>query len=892
MVPKLLTPEQKEWNICDDILNNIDTDPRLLDTVTLTGTRLESVEAVKAKTTEPADRSGLPALLSTMEKSYGAMSPIENVVPELVEVRVTPQDDIALRNKQDRSRDLFGVQLEVTSLLLEAERRKLTVLQRELQIALEEGGSIKAKEHQKQELLVAIARIQAQHDHLEKEYREHALGALLSANTRGSGKAAFGFLDGTDTTDSTPTETEEILLNFPDYATVDDAIVTSNTRTIDGSEREESDSEEGDDHSPTPTVSAGLQNVGELRKVISTPENAEDMLIYINRINNFLSTHAIKNLKQSTLDMFLSGHSWCSYNKPHYKDKCRRTFSPSSPGRQPSALRIHVDCFARSVSDASGTKQTEKKIRIRATAPHGPTCSPILFAYRTAATPRAAKRRLGEPSKAGSQPQHYNVVCTQSGVAARRQEFIYEIVAVRRAKKCVDSRTSRTKGHAASNRYEIRTDRSRSRARNLKLSRVYPGKCVARPSNSLSAMQEASRAGDRPKIAPKPAIASKPKYVPPVKLQQRLARDENVNIPRRSNVAATKEPPHTREARGADNYFAETKQVGVETTVKYDEYLPSYVSEKCDKFSTSEPCKKVEDLPQKAPQSPSTVCCSILSNATTDCCGIINVNKKELNGKSMAKIDSVDSNSSDSGGFKDFVQLDLTKKPSPDADKKPELHQTHQRKVSQPEYLDKKLIDTKPPGHQRKSSQPDYMSQEVRQSFAQNKQNFVANAQALAQFLPQTEQKILQHKQQAMDRNEADFRQQLAKFAQTPNQKTEEPRAKPSKIIAHGQFQQSTKKLEELLSQRLEKEKLMRKGQNCLLDGESSQDVEQKMMIQKQIQQKLQADLQQTVKQIQEIQSIELRLPQNRKWGWFRKIEMKVLKNIQSGADRLLGSLD
>ncbi|MBZ5796348.1 hypothetical protein K8353_40380, partial [Burkholderia contaminans] len=35
MVPKLLTPEQKEsrMNICADILNNIDTDPGLLDTV-------------------------------------------------------------------------------------------------------------------------------------------------------------------------------------------------------------------------------------------------------------------------------------------------------------------------------------------------------------------------------------------------------------------------------------------------------------------------------------------------------------------------------------------------------------------------------------------------------------------------------------------------------------------------------------------------------------------------------------------------------------------------------------------------------------------------------------------------------------------------------------------
>ncbi|CAG9763276.1 unnamed protein product [Ceutorhynchus assimilis] len=124
------------------------------------------------------------------ENSELMMSPIENVVPTHVDVS-TETVQVQLRNKQDRSRDLFGVQLEVTSLLLEAERRKLSVLQKELKIALEEGGSIKAKEHQKQELLVAIARIQAQHDHLDKEYREHALGALISANSRGFGKVTI-----------------------------------------------------------------------------------------------------------------------------------------------------------------------------------------------------------------------------------------------------------------------------------------------------------------------------------------------------------------------------------------------------------------------------------------------------------------------------------------------------------------------------------------------------------------------------------------------------------------------------------------------------------------------------------------------------------------------------
>nr|CAH7717306.1 unnamed protein product [Callosobruchus chinensis] len=223
---------------------------------------------------------------------------------------------------------------------------------------------------------------------------------------------------------------------------------------------------------------------------------------------------------------------------------------------------------------------------------------------------------------------------------------------------------------------------------------------------------------------------------------------------------------------------------------------------------------------------------------------MINVNNKEFAGKSIAKIDSLDSNSSDSGGFKDFVQLDLSKPTSPEAEKQP----NHRRKASQPEFFDSKLYS-----HQRKTSQP-----EVRQTFTQNKhQQLKANAQALEQFLPQKEQKLL---------HEEDFRQQLSKFS--INQKTEEqPRPMKKPILTQGQFQQSTKKLEELLAQRLEKEKAVKKGQSCVVDGESSQDIEQKMSIQRQIHQKLHADLQQTVKQIQEIQSIELRLPQNRKWN-------------------------
>lgn len=78
----------------------------------------------------------------------------------------------------DRTRDLFGIQLEVaylngdesrsysryrvcvqvTSLLLESEHRKLFVLQRELRGALNrEAGSLKAKERQQHELILAIS---------------------------------------------------------------------------------------------------------------------------------------------------------------------------------------------------------------------------------------------------------------------------------------------------------------------------------------------------------------------------------------------------------------------------------------------------------------------------------------------------------------------------------------------------------------------------------------------------------------------------------------------------------------------------------------------------------------------------------------------------------------
>lgn len=353
-------------------------------------------------------------------------------------------------------------------------------------------------------------------------------------------------------------------------------------------------------------------------------------------------------------------------------------------------------------------------------------------------------------------------------------------------------------------------------------------------------MQE--QAKEKPKVpVQKPAIAAKPKYIPPVKLK-RLPRDD---VSKRPNPTDPKEPQEVTytDNRTVERYSTQMEMFPhypyqvpppegfkngsyVEYTVTYEEYS------KCDKFSLHQ---KQEEA-TKAPNSPSTVCCSILSNASADCCGVI-PNKKELSGKSITKVDSVDSNSSDSGGFKDFVQLDVAQQ-----------KQSEEKEASQ-----------------RRPSQSDY-------SYRQSAKPNVPNAQALAQYLPQQDERT--YKPITFDRTDECGRLvgklNVAQTSQLFLEKTEErnqPQKNRPQIIPPTQFQQSSKRIEELLSQRYDKERAARRGQSALVDGESSQDVEEKMMVQKQIQQKLQADLQQTVKQIQEIQSIELRLPQNRKWS-------------------------
>lgn len=393
--------------------------------------------------------------------------------------------------------------------------------------------------------------------------------------------------------------------------------------------------------------------------------------------------------------------------------------------------------------------------------------------------------------------------------------------------------------------------------------------------------QEASRnlKPEKPKITgPKPAIASKPKYVPPVNLRSQKVVQEDVSSQVARKTANDHKPVRHEETatfytKGHNFEYRERPSKLCEPFTNYlklqqeQKALDEPYKEKCDNFKGNSEMHGVLDATPKGPPSPSTVCCSILSNVGNDCCGIIaNPNKKELEGKTITKMESIDSNSSDSGGFKEFVQRDMLAAAQGE-------FKTHQRKASQPELLDKPLSVkdqmSKSFTHQRQSSQPD----EGRMSFMQNRQNFVASAQALEQFLPHAEYMCgPKPPPYTFDRPDDAALRYLPKMsvAQTSQMlidrgedgRPEQPKTK-TPIIPHSQFQHTTKKLEELLAQRIEREK---GRQTCLVAGESSQDVDQKMVIQKQIQQKLQADLQRTVKQIQEIQSIEYRLPQNRKW--------------------------
>jgi hypothetical protein len=56
----------------------------------------------------------------------------------------------------------------------------------------------------------------------------------------------------------------------------------------------------------TPTITASLQHLLEIRKVLLSVENSEEMLGCFNKIENFLFETHCQNLKQSKIDEILN----------------------------------------------------------------------------------------------------------------------------------------------------------------------------------------------------------------------------------------------------------------------------------------------------------------------------------------------------------------------------------------------------------------------------------------------------------------------------------------------------------------------------------------------------------------------------------------------------------
>ncbi|XP_006814037.1 ras-GEF domain-containing family member 1B-like [Saccoglossus kowalevskii] len=79
---------------------------------------------------------------------------------------------------EEQSVDLFGVQFEVTSRLLEAERRRLSALKRDLSQVDHKEAIAKDRHRELERQQQYFSRLQVQHDRLEKEYRENAMGVF------------------------------------------------------------------------------------------------------------------------------------------------------------------------------------------------------------------------------------------------------------------------------------------------------------------------------------------------------------------------------------------------------------------------------------------------------------------------------------------------------------------------------------------------------------------------------------------------------------------------------------------------------------------------------------------------------------------------------------------
>ncbi|XP_018331886.1 ras-GEF domain-containing family member 1B-A isoform X1 [Agrilus planipennis] len=394
----------------------------------------------------------------------------------------------------------------------------------------------------------------------------------------------------------------------------------------------------------------------------------------------------------------------------------------------------------------------------------------------------------------------------------------------------------------------------------------------------------------------KPTIASKPKYIPPVNIafqkfgqqQQSLQKTTYKSVSHYQDdshnerktlkdefsgtrpLAFHKDPPPSTQQSDEQRAFQQQTSSSHQSVI---EHCSTCNYSKCQHFQTTKTNNSYKHYDERNDQfssskesssSPSTVCCSILSNVSNDCCGITGI-KENKTCKSVVKVESIDSNSSDSGGFNEFLQREALLKLKHDQQQKTQLGK---RIPSQPDCTIKnnnEFNQFKQFGHQRKFSQPEYPLKELK------KPGPVPTAQALEQFLLKPEQRHCLSKKSDEDISKSNSARSSSIYFEKNEDvgqiSSQIKRTVGQKLYKQSRYEQSTKKLEELLLQRLEKEEMVAKSQNCMTTGYIAEDIDEKMMVQKQIHQKLQADLQRTVKQIQEIKSIELRLPQNKKWS-------------------------
>ncbi|KAL4107604.1 hypothetical protein QTP88_017928 [Uroleucon formosanum] len=131
-----------------------------------------------------------------------------------------------------------------------------------------------------------------------------------------SSRISAKFVEGDYSAVEKSSEDFQELEEFPGYA-IDEDVATSNIRSIDQiitdkiapadvtSIDEESEDEEEDDTTPILPVVNSLDYVNELRRLVASFDDADESLNHLNKIENFLYSKNIKNMKQRKIDYFL-----------------------------------------------------------------------------------------------------------------------------------------------------------------------------------------------------------------------------------------------------------------------------------------------------------------------------------------------------------------------------------------------------------------------------------------------------------------------------------------------------------------------------------------------------------------------------------------------------------